>query len=114
MGLSDRASRAQSRSTGMVTGRSSVPPRTSAAHTGIEQATSEIKILDSLAHSIEGTTAVGEIVLAVCAQLTKSIPGCTATIEPGEHEGIPVVFGDNAIATICVDRPGVPLSEDEL
>ena len=86
----------------------------SAAYTGIQQATSELKILESLAHSIEGITTVGEIVLAICAHLTKSIPGVEAEIQAGKHEGIPVVFGENLIATICVSRPGSPLSEDEM
>jgi diguanylate cyclase (GGDEF)-like protein/putative nucleotidyltransferase with HDIG domain len=85
----------------------------SSAYSGIQQATSELKILDSLARSIEGITAVGEITLAVCAHLTRSIPGCTAAVEPGEHAGIPVVFGEEVIATICVHRPETPLNEDE-
>ena len=86
---------------------------TSTAYSGIQQATSEIKIVEALAKSIEGITTVGEIVLAICAQLGKSIPGCSASILPGEHDGTPVVFGETVIATICVDRPGVPLNEDE-
>jgi diguanylate cyclase (GGDEF)-like protein/putative nucleotidyltransferase with HDIG domain len=86
----------------------------SAAYSGIQQATSEIKIVESLAKSIEGITTVSEIVSAVCAQLSKSIPGCSASIELGEYEGIPVVFGETVIATICASRSGGPLSEDEL
>src|SRR5439155_6771309 len=72
------------------------------AHTEIQQATSELKILESLAQSIEGLTSVHEIFIAVRARITKSIVGCTATVERGEREGIPVVFGRNVIATIWV------------
>ncbi|PYS42476.1 MAG: hypothetical protein DMG14_03875 [Acidobacteria bacterium] len=84
------------------------------AHTEIQQATSELKILESLAQSIEGLTSVHEIFIAVRARITKSIVGCTATVERGEREGIPVVFGRNVIATIWVHRSGAPLNEDEL
>jgi diguanylate cyclase (GGDEF)-like protein/putative nucleotidyltransferase with HDIG domain len=84
------------------------------AHTGIQQATSELKILESLSQSIEGLTSVHEILFAVRAHVTKSVRGCTATIERGERQGIPVVFAGKVIATICVDRPGFPLDEDEL
>ena len=85
-----------------------------AAYTGIHQATSELKLLESLTHSIEGITTFGEIALVVCAHLSKTIPGCSASLEPGEGEGVPVVFGDKVIATISVERREVPLNEDEL
>lgn len=85
-----------------------------AVYTEIHQATSELKLLESLTHSIEGITAVGEIALAVCAHLSKTIPRCSASLAPGEAEGIPVVFGDKVIATISVGRPEVALNEDEL
>jgi diguanylate cyclase (GGDEF)-like protein/putative nucleotidyltransferase with HDIG domain len=87
---------------------------TSTAYNGIQQATSEIRIVESLAKSIEGITTVGEIGLAVCAQLGKLIPESLVSLESGEHEGVPVVFGETVIATICTARPGVPLNEDEL
>jgi diguanylate cyclase (GGDEF)-like protein/putative nucleotidyltransferase with HDIG domain len=86
----------------------------SAAHTGIQQATSELKLLESLAQSIEGITAIGEIALVVCAHLTKTIPGSTASLEAAECDGIPVVFGETVIAKICIDRHEVPLNDDEL
>ncbi|HEY2382933.1 MAG TPA: HD domain-containing phosphohydrolase, partial [Terriglobia bacterium] len=85
-----------------------------AAYTGIHQATSELKLLESLTHSIEGITAVGEIELAVRAHLSKTIPGCTASFESGEGEGIPVVFGNKVVATISVDRREVPFNEEEM
>jgi diguanylate cyclase (GGDEF)-like protein/putative nucleotidyltransferase with HDIG domain len=86
----------------------------SAAYTGIQQATSELKLLESLGESVEGITTFGEIALVVCAHLTKTIPGSTASLETRECEGIPVVFGDRVIARICVDRHEVRLNEDEL
>jgi diguanylate cyclase (GGDEF)-like protein/putative nucleotidyltransferase with HDIG domain len=86
----------------------------STVYSGIQQVTSEIKSVESLAKSIEGITAVGEIVLAASAQLGKLIPECSVSIQPGKHDGIPVVFGEDVIATICADRPGAPLTEDEL
>lgn len=87
---------------------------TSGAYTEIQQATSELKLLEALTHSIEGITAVGEITLAVCAHLSKTIPGCTAAMEAGDCDGIPVVFGENIIARICVERKEMPLNEEEL
>ncbi|HLH29950.1 MAG TPA: HD domain-containing phosphohydrolase [Terriglobia bacterium] len=83
-------------------------------YTGIQQATSELKLLESLTHSIEGITAVGEIALAVCSHLTKTIPGCTASLQAGECEGVPVIVGDKTIGTICVERNAIALNEDEL
>jgi diguanylate cyclase (GGDEF)-like protein/putative nucleotidyltransferase with HDIG domain len=94
----------------VITGSSSA----SAAYTDIQRATSELKILESLSQSIEGMTTVGEIVMAVSAHLTKTIPGCSIGIERGEGEGVPVVSGDRIIATIFVQRHEIPLNEDEL
>lgn len=85
----------------------------SGAHTDIQRATSELKILDSLSQAIEGLTSVHEILFTVRACISKSVAGCTAVVERGEREGIPVVFADKVIATINLDRP-YPLNEDEL
>jgi diguanylate cyclase (GGDEF)-like protein/putative nucleotidyltransferase with HDIG domain len=90
------------------------PAAAPSAYTGIQRATSELKLLESLAHAIEGRASVSEIVSAVCAHLTKTIPGSTAAVEPGEGNGVPVVFADKIIATIFVDRHEFPLNEDEL
>jgi diguanylate cyclase (GGDEF)-like protein/putative nucleotidyltransferase with HDIG domain len=84
----------------------------SGAHTGIHQATSEFKLLESLTEAIQGLTSVHDILFAVRAHITKSIRGCV--IERGEREGIQVSFGGKVMATICCERPGVPLSDDEL
>jgi diguanylate cyclase (GGDEF)-like protein/putative nucleotidyltransferase with HDIG domain len=91
-------------------------PSTSAseAHTGIQQATSELRALESLARSVEGLKFVHGIFLLVRAHIAKTIAGCTATIERGERPGIHVVFGGRVLATISVDRPEQPLNEDEL
>jgi diguanylate cyclase (GGDEF)-like protein/putative nucleotidyltransferase with HDIG domain len=94
----------------VVTGSQSA----SAAYTDIHRATSELKVMETLSHSIERVITVGEIVLAASAHLTKTIPGSTATIERGESEGVPVLFEDKVIATICVQRREMPLNEDEL
>jgi diguanylate cyclase (GGDEF)-like protein/putative nucleotidyltransferase with HDIG domain len=80
----------------------------------IEQATSELKLLESLAHALEGLTSVPEIFLAARAVVTKSIPGCMVVIERGKRDGIAVEFAKQVIATIRVDRPGVALNDDEL
>lgn len=84
------------------------------AYSGIQRATSELKLLESLAQAIEGRASVGEIALAVYAHLTKTLPGCTAALELGDGSGTPVVFADKVIATICVERDEIPLNEDEL
>lgn len=94
----------------VITGSSSA----SAAYSDIQRATSELKVLESFSQAIEGMTTVGEIVMAVSAHLTKTIPGCAVSIERGEGEGLPVTFGDRIIATIFVQRLELPLNEDEL
>jgi diguanylate cyclase (GGDEF)-like protein/putative nucleotidyltransferase with HDIG domain len=90
------------------------PAAAPSAYTGIQRATSELKLLESLAHAIEGRASVGEIASAVCTHLTKTIPGSTAELEPGEGEGVLVIFNNKTIATIFVDRHEFPLNEDEL
>lgn len=94
----------------VITGSSSA----SAAYTDIQRATSELKVLESLSQAIEGMTTVGEIVMAISAHLTKTIPGSTVSIGRGEGEGVAVTFGDRTIATIFVQRLELPLTEDEL
>jgi diguanylate cyclase (GGDEF)-like protein/putative nucleotidyltransferase with HDIG domain len=86
----------------------------SGPHTGIQQAKSELNMLESLVEAIEGLSSIYEIFFVVRARITKCIPGCIVTIERGERNGIPVVFGGKVIATICVDHPQTPLTEDEL
>jgi len=87
----------------------------STGYSGIQRATSEIKILESLAESITGLSTIKEIIGAACTMLTNSVPESTVAVQVGEHEdGIPVMFGGAVIATIFVHRPGKPLTDDEL
>ncbi len=87
----------------------------STGYSGIQRATSEIKILESLAESITGLSTVKEIIGAACTMLTNSVPESTVAVQVGEHQdGIPVMFGGAVIATIFVHRPGKPLTDDEL
>ena len=89
-------------------------PATTRAYTHIQRATSEIKILESLADSIAGVTDVKEIIAGVGTLLKSSFPGCKAAVHVGEHdEGIPVIFSGSVVATISVYRPDEPLTEDE-
>jgi diguanylate cyclase (GGDEF)-like protein/putative nucleotidyltransferase with HDIG domain len=83
------------------------------SHSGIQQAKSELNMLESLVRSIEGLTSVHEIFFTVRSRIAKSIANCSVSLERGERPGIPVVFGGKVIATICVDRPKEGLNEDE-
>lgn len=85
----------------------------STAYNDIQRAASEITILESLADSIAGLTAVEDVMSAVCGLLESSIPGCAAAIQSAAAGGVPVTFGGEVIATICVRRPGQPLNDDE-
>ena len=97
---------------GVVSWNPAVP--SSRGYTQIQRATSEIKILESLASFTAGVTGVAEIIAGVCALLKSFFPGCKATIQVGEHDdGIPVRFGGSVIATISLYRPGELLTEDE-
>jgi diguanylate cyclase (GGDEF)-like protein/putative nucleotidyltransferase with HDIG domain len=87
----------------------------SASHTGIQQARSELDMLESLALSIEGMTSVQDIFFTVRSRLMKCVPSCTVTIEIGERDGVPVVFGGKAIATVTVRRQDeAAINEEEL
>lgn len=84
------------------------------AYQDIQRATSEIKILETLADSIAGLTSVDEVVRAVSDFLQNSIPGSTATITAGSGDGVPVVFDGGNIATISVRRANKALTDDEV
>jgi len=85
----------------------------SSAYRDIELATSEIKILESLADSITGLTGFDEIASAVRMLLESSIPRCSVSVRQDEHQGVPILFSGTAIATISVSRPHEPLTDDE-
>jgi diguanylate cyclase (GGDEF)-like protein/putative nucleotidyltransferase with HDIG domain len=85
----------------------------STAYRNIELATSEIKILESLADSITGLTGFDDIASAVRMLLESSIPRCSVLVRQGQHEGVPILFGDAVIATISVSRPHERLTDDE-
>jgi diguanylate cyclase (GGDEF)-like protein len=84
----------------------------SASHTGIQQARSELDMLESLILSIEGMTSAQDIFFTVRSRMMKSISSCSINIEQGEREGVPVVFGGKVIATIIV-RPESAAAIDE-
>jgi diguanylate cyclase (GGDEF)-like protein/putative nucleotidyltransferase with HDIG domain len=82
-------------------------------HCSIQQAKSELKMIESLAQSLEGLTSVREVLFTVRSRLQKWIVGCTVHIECGEHDGVLVVFGGRVIATISVTRVQSGLNDDE-
>src|SRR5947207_12823331 len=51
---------------------------------------------------------------AVADLIKQRLPECAAELKAGEHGGVPVVFEDKTIATICVTRPGSVLTDDEI
>jgi diguanylate cyclase (GGDEF)-like protein/putative nucleotidyltransferase with HDIG domain len=83
------------------------------SYKSIQQAQSELKMLETLTRSIEGITSVNDIIFKVRRQVMRAVPGCEVTIERGERLGVPIVFGDKVIATISAHRAHIPLNEDE-
>src|SRR5207244_13489480 len=86
----------------------------STAYSDIQRATSEIKILEELTQSLSKTLSIEKFAQAVADLIKQRFPGCHAELKPGEHDGVPVVFEDKTIATICVTRPESILSDDEI
>jgi diguanylate cyclase (GGDEF)-like protein/putative nucleotidyltransferase with HDIG domain len=86
----------------------------STAHSEIERATYDIKTLEELMQSLRKTDGIQEMISAICALIEKRFPGCVVEIRLGECDGVPVIFEDRMIATICVARAGRPLTDDEL
>ncbi len=88
------------------------PP--AAAYTKIRHATSELKILESLAQSLSNLTTVEDIASEVASLLSECIPGCAPRLKSGQHEGVPVTFDGEVIGAIVVNQSHEPLSEDEV
>lgn len=86
----------------------------STAHTEIERATFDIKTLEELMQSIRTMDGIQEMISAICALIEKRFPGCAVEVRLGEHNGVPITFEDQPIATICVARAGSALTDDEL
>jgi len=84
----------------------------STAYQNIQLATSEIKILESLADSITGLTSFDDIASAVRTLLESLIPQCIVSLRQGQHEGVPILFGGSVIATIFLSSPQ-PLTDEE-
>lgn len=84
------------------------------AYSNIQQATSEIKVLESLTEMVAQYTTLEEISSVVCALLESSIPDCMVSLRAGEHSGVPVTFGEKVIATIVVQRPHGNPTDDEV
>jgi diguanylate cyclase (GGDEF)-like protein/putative nucleotidyltransferase with HDIG domain len=83
-------------------------------YSNIQQATSEIKKLESFAETMSQFTTLEEISSAMCRLLESSIPDCMVTLKPGQHRGIPVPLGDRIIATIVIQRPHGNPTDDEV
>jgi diguanylate cyclase (GGDEF)-like protein len=84
------------------------------AYSNIRQATSEIKVLESLTEMVAQYTTLEEISSVVCALLESSIADCMVSLRAGEHSGVPVTFGEKVIATIVVQRPRGNPTDDEV
>ena len=82
-------------------------------YSNIQRATSEIKKLESFAETVSQFTTVDDIGTALRSLVESSIPYSTVTLKQGQHNGIPVTFGDQVIATIVVERlKGNPTDDD--
>jgi len=86
----------------------------STAYTDIQRATSEIKVLEELTHSLSGMSSTEKLAAAVADLIKEQFRECEAELKPGEHDGVPVVFEDKTIATIRLTRYGSVLTDDEI
>ena len=84
------------------------------AYSGIERVTSDVKILEELTKSIAKTTTTEQISQLVSDLITNRFPQCGVELKAGAHEGVPVKFGDQTIATISVTHPTAPFNDDEV
>ena len=84
------------------------------AYSDIQRVTSELKILEELTQSLSKVETVQEIARAVSVAIRKRLPECDVQLKSGEHDGIPVEFEDNVIATISVTHPNIQFSDDEI
>ena len=66
------------------------------AYQNIQLATSEIKVLESLADSITGLTSFDAIASAVRTLLESLIPQCSVSLRQGHHDGVPVLSAARA------------------
>src|SRR5205085_4298938 len=71
----------------------------STAYTGIQRATSEIKILEELTQSLSAMSSTEKLAALVADLIEKQFRECEAELKLGEHDGVPVVFEDKTIAT---------------
>ena len=84
------------------------------AHSGIERVTSDVKILEELTKSLAKATTTEQISQLVSDLITNRFPQCGVELKAGAHEGVPVKFGDQTIATISVTHPTAPFNDDEV
>ena len=84
------------------------------AHSGIERVTSDVKILEELTKSLAKATTTEQISQLVSDLITNRFPQCGVELKAGAHEGVPVKFGDQTIATISVTHPAAPFNDDEV
>src|SRR5437016_2367252 len=66
----------------------------STAYTGIQRATSEIKILEELTQSLSAMSSTEKLAALVADLIEKQFRECEAELKLGEHDGVPVVFED--------------------
>ena len=86
----------------------------SAAYSDIQRVTSEVKILEELSESLDKATTIEQISQAVSDLIKNRFPQCEVGLKTGQHEGLPVKFEDQTIATISVARPAASLNDDEI
>ena len=84
------------------------------AYSGIERVTSDVKILEKLTKSLAKATTTEQISQFVSDLITNRFPQCVVELKVGAHEGVPVKFGDQTIATISVTHTAAPFNDDEV
>src|SRR5881296_2239954 len=86
----------------------------SAAYSDIQRVTSEVKILEELSEFLAKATTIEQIAQEVSDLIRKRFRQCAVELKAGQHEGVPVMFEDQTIATISVARPAASLTDDEI
>jgi diguanylate cyclase (GGDEF)-like protein/putative nucleotidyltransferase with HDIG domain len=86
----------------------------STAYTDIQRATSELKILEELTQLLAKVETVEEIAGAVSGVVKKRFPECDVVLQAGSHDGVPVEFEGQIIATISLSRSDACFTDDQI
>ncbi len=84
------------------------------AYTDIQRVTSEVKILEEFGEALAKMETVQEIAAGVSDVVKRHWPECNVLLKEGSHDGVPVEYEGERMATITVGRPDTSFTDDEI